>query len=61
MRMEMRAVTRIMSQHDFYEGVRAVIIDKDQAPKWQPDSFEAVSEAVLDEIFANLGEHELSL
>jgi enoyl-CoA hydratase len=61
MRMEMRAVTRIMSQHDFYEGVRAVIIDKDQEPKWQPDRFEAVTEAVLDEIFADLGEQELNL
>lgn len=61
MRMEMRAVTRIMQQHDFYEGVRAVIIDKDQSPNWKPDNFEAVTEAVLDKIFADLGEQELIL
>ncbi|HEX7727377.1 MAG TPA: enoyl-CoA hydratase/isomerase family protein, partial [Rhizomicrobium sp.] len=36
MKMEYRMVNRIVAGHDFYEGVRAVIIDKDNAPKWQP-------------------------
>jgi enoyl-CoA hydratase len=36
MRMEMRAVTRIMAQADFYEGVRATILEKDGAPNWTP-------------------------
>lgn len=61
MRLEMRAVTRIMSEHDFYEGVRAVIIDKDQSPKWQPNRFGDVDSAMLDKIFADLGAKELVL
>ena len=36
MRAEFRIVSRIIEGHDFYEGVRAVIVDKDNAPRWQP-------------------------
>ena len=36
MQAEMRIVSRIVHGHDFYEGVRAVIVDKDNAPRWQP-------------------------
>jgi enoyl-CoA hydratase len=56
MRTEYRIGARVVARHDFREGVRAVIIDKDQAPKWSPDTLEGVTEAMLDAIFAPLGE-----
>jgi enoyl-CoA hydratase len=61
MRMEYRMVTRIVAGHDFYEGVRATIIDKDGAPKWSPPDLAGVSDADIDKYFAPLGEQELKL
>ncbi|MGD0145115.1 MAG: enoyl-CoA hydratase/isomerase family protein [Rhizomicrobium sp.] len=61
MRMEFRMVNRVIAGHDFYEGVRATIIDKDQSPKWKPATLEAVSDAEIDSYFAPLGEKELKL
>ena len=61
MRMEYRMVNRIVAGHDFYEGVRAVIIDKDNAPKWRPAELSDVSDADVDAYFAPLGEKELKL
>jgi enoyl-CoA hydratase len=54
MRTEFRIVSRVMRGHDFYEGIRAVIIDKDQAPGWQPPALEAVSAAEVEQYFAPL-------
>ena len=51
MRIEMRAVTRIMALPDFYEGVRATIIEKTGAPNWSPQSD-------IDAIFAPLADSE---
>jgi enoyl-CoA hydratase len=54
MAMEYRIGARVVARHDFIEGVRALIVDKDNAPRWSPDTVEGVSEAMLDEIFAPL-------
>lgn len=54
MAMEMRIAARIVVSHDFAEGVRAVIVDKDNAPKWSPATLEGVTEAMLDQVFAPL-------
>jgi enoyl-CoA hydratase len=52
--MEYRLASRVTRRHDFIEGVRAVIIDKDNAPRWDPPDLAGVSEALLDELFAPL-------
>lgn len=54
MAMEYRIGSRVVRLHDFLEGVRAVIIDKDNAPRWNPATVETVSDAALDDIFAPL-------
>ncbi|MBY0297819.1 MAG: enoyl-CoA hydratase/isomerase family protein [Methylobacterium sp.] len=54
MRTEYRIVTRILQGHDFFEGVRAVIIDKDGAPRWNPAGLDAVTPEVVAAYFAAL-------
>lgn len=54
MRSEYRVTTRICRRHDFIEGVRALIVDKDNAPKWNPATPEGVTDAMIDELFAPL-------
>jgi len=54
MKMEFRMVNRIIAGHDFYEGVRAAIIDKDGAPKWQPAELAGVTDKDVDAYFAPL-------
>ena len=54
MAMEYRIGARVVRRHDFLEGVRAVIVDKDNAPRWSPATVEAVAEEMLDAIFAPL-------
>ena len=61
MRTEFRIVSRIPHGHDFYEGVRAVVVDKDQAPKWRPSSLAEVTPAMIEAYFADLGADELPL
>jgi len=48
MQQELRIATRFLLGHDFAEGIRAVIIDKDQQPRWQPASLQAVSIAEVE-------------
>ena len=61
MRTEFRIVSRIVEGHDFYEGVRAVIVDKDNEPRWRPAALADVSDADVERHFAPLGEAELVL
>ena len=60
MRLEFRIVSRVCRGHDFYEGVRATIIDKDQSPHWRPGPGEALDEGAIAEYFAPLGAEELT-
>ena len=61
MKLEFRLTNRFMRGHDFYEGVRAAILEKDNAPKWQPSSLEAVAKADVDAYFASLPNGDLAL
>jgi enoyl-CoA hydratase len=61
MRAEFRIVSRIIEGHDFYEGVRAVIVDKDNTPRWKPASLADVTEAEVERHFAARADGELPL
>jgi enoyl-CoA hydratase len=55
LRLEYRLTQHVMAAHDFYEGVRAALVDKDQKPRWQPGSLAEVDEAATEAYFAPLG------
>lgn len=58
MRQEYAVGAHVVQRHDFLEGVRAVIIDKDNAPRWDPATPEGVTDHVIDQIFAPLSDDE---
>jgi enoyl-CoA hydratase len=58
MALEYRIAARMIMRQDFAEGVRAVLVDKDNAPRWNPATAEGVTEAMLDAVFAPLPEGE---
>lgn len=60
MRVEFRIGWRKVQSADFLEGVRAVIIDKDNAPVWKPARLEDVTDADVARYFAPLGAEELT-
>lgn len=58
MTQEYAVGSRVVVRHDFLEGVRAVIVDKDNAPVWNPDTPEGVTDDLIDAIFAPLPKEE---
>jgi enoyl-CoA hydratase len=58
MAMEYRIASRVLVRPDFAEGVRAVIVDKDNAPQWDPATPEGVTEDLINDIFAALPAQE---
>lgn len=58
MRQEYAVGARVVQRHDFIEGVRAVIVDKDNQPRWNPATPEDVSDHLIDQIFAPLPDAE---
>ncbi len=55
MRAEYRLCGQVMRGPDFYEGVRAVIVDKDNRPAWNPPTLETVDFAAIEAAFADEG------
>ena len=58
MRVEYGLAAHVSMRHDFIEGVRALLVDKDNKPVWDPATPEGVTESMLDRIFAALPEDE---
>jgi enoyl-CoA hydratase len=54
-----RIALACIAGHDFIEGIRAAIIDKDRNPRWRPDKIEAVTREIVDRHFRSVGELEL--
>ncbi|RZJ04382.1 MAG: enoyl-CoA hydratase/isomerase family protein [Brevundimonas sp.] len=58
MAMEYALGGRVVRTHDFQEGVRAVIVDKDNTPNWSPSDLAGVTDGALDALFAPLPPEE---
>lgn len=58
MQMEYRITSQMVEQPDFFEGIRAIVIEKDQKPKWQPSTLKSVTHADIEKYFLPM-EHEL--
>lgn len=61
MRMEFRILNRMLAGTEFYEGIRAAIVEKGSTPVWKPAALDEVSEADVDAYFAPLLEGDLVL
>lgn len=59
--VDYRLAKGFLAGHDLYEGVRAVLVEKDNAPKWSPSALAEVSESTLQRYFTPLSEGELEL
>ncbi|WP_455481349.1 enoyl-CoA hydratase/isomerase family protein [Bartonella sp. B12(2025)] len=51
MKIENRIAHHMINSHDFYEGVRAMLIEKDKTPKWQPDKLLDITDDMIDTYF----------
>ena len=58
--LEYRIVSNVLMYHDFYEGIRAALVDKDRSPKWNPASLAEVTPQIINDHFTTLGKDELN-
>lgn len=59
--MEYRLSQACMAGHDFYEGIRALLVDKDRNPRWNPPTLRGVLGADVERHFQPLGDRDLVL
>ena len=60
MKMEFRISQQVMAGHDFFEGVRALIIDKDNKPEWRPGVLSDVTPDMVARFFAPPSQGDLT-
>lgn len=60
-RLDWRIACAILQGHDFYEGVRAALVDKDQSPRWVPDTLAAVDPKAIDGHFVAPSDGDIPL
>jgi enoyl-CoA hydratase len=60
-RLEYRMVQRMLAAHDFVEGVRALLVDKDKRPRWRHAALDAVTAAEVEAIMTPLPDGDLAL
>ena len=58
-RQDYRIALACVAGHDFIEGIRATIVDKDRNPVWRPDRLENVTAAIVERHFKSVGALEL--
>jgi len=58
--VEYRLSQAFLARHDFHEGIRAMVIDKDNAPRWDPPELMGVTRSLVEAHFAPLGARDLS-
>lgn len=61
LQVDYRLACRFLGDHDFHEGVRAVLVDKDGAPRWRPASIEDVTSGMVEAYFTAMDDGELVL
>ena len=61
MKMEFRILNRMLTGKDFYEGIRAALIEKGGTPKWQPATLAEIDESDIEAYFAPLPGGELDI
>jgi enoyl-CoA hydratase len=58
-KQDYRIALACIAGHDFIEGIRAQIVDKDRNPRWRPETLEGVTADIVDRHFKSVGELEL--
>lgn len=60
-RLDYRIASHILTGHDFYEGVRAALVDKDRKPRWRPDQLAGVDARAVEAHFLQPSDGDLIL
>ena len=57
--MESRMVQKCVEIGDFFEGVRAMLVEKDRKPAWKPSNIKDIDDDRVNKFFESLGDQDL--